>query len=811
MNNIHALLQQFLAEFDTYPALSFKQRYRTMRWTYRELGKRTQNIAAALAANAVGPGDRVLLFGNNSPYWVAAFFAVLARGAIVVPLNPHSTPEQLELIANAAEPRMLLCASHAVWPGPALPSLLIEEASATATAAADMPGLKASADDLAEIIYTSGTTGAPKGVMLTHGNLLAVIRALAEALPVQPEESVMSIVPLFHVYGQVGGMLYPLHRGCVVTYFPSLSSREILGTLARIPADYLVTVPEFLKTFMDRLEDKLSAWPLWLQRCLRTRIRHNISPTLHTLVSGGAPLAPVLESKWRVLGLEVLQGYGLTETSPLIAMNTRAAQRLGSVGKPLPGVAVRIAVDGEILVKGPNVMRGYYRDEQRTRQCFEDGWLKTDDAGKFDADGFLYVFGRKKYMILGPGGENVFPEDIETELNRCAGVRDSAVIGLQYQGRTVIHAVLLLDDGDGDAIVAQANHRLAPHQQIVAWSLWAAPDFPRSATRKVKKQDLIEHLEIRQTPTLSNHAPVTRLMRLIAQTTATDPRTIGETSRLVADLKLDSLLRIELVGRIEEEFGCELAESLIGAETTVKELQALIDTHKHDTPISARYPRWSLARCCTLIRPVLQNAVFCCLPALGTLRIEGLENLQDLQQPVIFMPNHRSYLDSLYAVRAISPEFRSKLAIAAALYPLYEKFWWFAPFGDLLMNSYPFGTALAENIRPGLEYTGRLLDDGWNVMIFPEGRMNRTDSMLQPLKGGAGVLAVEMRAPIVPMAITGTSRILPPEKLLPHRRGEIVIRFGAPLFFTATQNYGDATQNIEKTLQDLLRQMPDEG
>lgn len=807
MNNLYALLRQSLAAFEHRPALTFKQRYRLLRWTYRDLGERSQNIAAALAASEVGPGDRVLLFGHNSPYWAAAFFAILARGAVIVPLNPRSTPEQLQLIAAGAEPKLLLRASHAVWPGPALPSLLIEAAAETPSAAVDMPGLHATTDDLAEIVYTSGTTGAPKGVMLTHGNLLAALQSLAEALPVYPEESVMSIVPLFHVYGQVGGMLYPLQRGCSVTYFPSLSSREVLGTLARMPADYLVTVPEFLKTFMDRLEEKLAAWPSWLRRALRGRIRRGISPTLHTLVSGGAPLAPELESQWRALGFEVLQGYGLTETSPLIALNTRAAQRLGSVGKPLPGVAVKIAGDGEILVQGANVMRGYYRDEPRTRQCFVDGWLKTDDGGKFDADGFLYVFGRKKYMILGPGGENVFPEDIESELNRCAGVRDSAVVGLPYQSRTVIHAVLLLDGGDGETVVAEANRRLAPHQQIVSWSLWPAADFPRSATRKVKKQELIEHLQTRQAPLSSPRVPVTRLARLIAQTTSSDPQTINDATRLVADLKLDSLLRIELVGRIEEEFGCELAENLITAETTVKDLQTLIDTHKGEGIGNSRYPRWSLARPCTAIRPLLQNAVFCCLPALGPLRIEGLENLQGLKQPAIFMPNHRSYLDALYALRAVPPEFRAKLGIAAALDPLYERFWWFAPCADLLMNSYPFGAVLAENIRPSLEYTGRLLDDGWNVMLFPEGRMNRGDSLMQPLKGGAGVLAVEMRAPIVPMAMVGVAHILPPEKLLPRRRGEVVIRFGAPLHFPATQSYGDATQRIETALRNLLLQI----
>lgn len=804
MNNIYSNLQQSQTAFGSKPALAFRQRYRTLRWTYRELVERTHNIAVALAARNIEPGDKVLLFGNNSPQWVAAFFAVLARGAVVVPLNPRSTSEQLELIAAAAEPKVLLRANHAIWTGPAIDSLSIEDASATASGPADLPGLNASPNDLAEIVYTSGTTGAPKGVMLTHGNLLSVLRALPEAIPLNSRDSVMSIVPLFHVYGQVAGMLYPLQQGCVVTYFPSLSSREILNTLARMPADYLVTVPEFLKTFMERLETKLSAWPLWLRRCLRSYIRRNISATLHTLVSGGAPLVPELERKWRALGFDVLQGYGLTETSPMIAINTAAEQRIGSVGKPMTGVEVKIAEDGEIWVKGPNVMRGYYRDEQRTRESLQNGWLKTDDGGRFDADGFLYVFGRKKYMILGPSGENVFPEDLEAELNRCPGVRDSAVIGLEHRGRTVIHAVLLSDNSDGDAIVEEANRHLAPHQQIMDWSLWESADFPRSATRKVKKEELIRHLQNRQAPVAANRAQITRLTRLIAQTTNSDPYAIAESTRLVADLKLDSLLRIELIGRIEEEFGCELAETSVTAQTTVKELQTRIDAHQGAESRGERYPRWSMSRWCCRVRPVIQNAVFCCLPLLGKVRIEGLEHLQGLEQPVIFMPTHSSYLDGLYAVRAIPARFREKMGIAAAFDPLYEKFWWFAPFAELMMNTYPFGAKLTENIKPSLEYTGRLLDDGWNVLIFPEGGMNRTDAPLLPLKGGAGVLAIEMQAPIVPMAIIGTAHLLPPEKIVPRHRGEVIIRFGTPLNLASVKNYHDATQSVEKALQDLL-------
>ncbi|MGR9071671.1 MAG: AMP-binding protein [Gammaproteobacteria bacterium] len=805
MKNLYSVLKSSVEEHGPHLALTFCQRYRTSYWSYRDLDRHVTRIAARLEAQKVGKGDRVLLFGGNSPYWVAGFFAILARGAIVVPLNPQSTPDQLKSIIVSSQPKLLLRTHFSLWQGPRIESELLEDAPDSDLAPTGFPGLDTEPDELAQIVYTSGTTGAPKGIMLTHGNLLAGLKSLPPAVPLQQKNVVMSILPLFHLYGQMAGMLYPLQQGASITYLPSLSSRVIRKTLNRTPAEFLVTVPEFLKTMMDRLDEKLEKWPDWLRYLMRGRIRKKISKTLHTLVSGGAPLPPELELKWRALGFEVLQGYGLTETSPMISINTPSAHRVGSVGKPLPGVQVRISSDGEIQVKGANVMKGYFMDEERTREVFQGSWLKTDDSGKFDEDGFLYVFGRKKYMILGPGGENVFPEDLEAELIKHPDVRDCAVIGLEHHGRVVIHAVLLSDSGNGDVIIQQTNLNLAPHQQIVSWSLWPEPDFPRSATRKVKKQELIKRITSNVAANSKISVPQTPLTRLIAQTTNIDPGQIHDSTPLVSGLKLDSLLRIELVGRIEEEFGVEIAENQITPETTVGDLHAMIEERKGKTSAVEEYPRWSMAPWCAGTRPTLQKMVFSCLPVLGTQRIKGLENLEGLEGPFIFMANHLSYLDGLYAVFAIPPRYRAKLGIAAARDPLYERFRWIAPFVDLAMNSYPFATTLSENIKPSLEYTGRLLDDGYNVLIFPEGQMNREGSHLQPLKGGAGVLAVEMNAPIVPMGILGTEKILPPDKILPRNRDCVEIRFGKPLTFKTTDNYVKVAKQLEQAIRHLLR------
>jgi long-chain acyl-CoA synthetase len=454
-------------------------------------------------------------------------------------------------------------------------------------------------------------------------------------------------------------------------------------------------------------------------------------------------------------------------------------------------------------------MAGYWRDPARTKAAFADGWLKTDDAGHFDEDGFLYVHGRKKYMILGPGGENVFPEDLEAELNRVPGVTDSAVIGLTQDGRTVIHAVLLCDPDRADAVVAQANRNLAPHQQIMRWSVWPEADFPRSVTRKVKKEEVIRALAGQPSSEPASAGKLTPLKRILAEVTRSDPARIGDAARFGADLNVDSLLRIEFVSRIEEQLGVAIEEARITPQMTVADLESLVERQQGITPELVMYPRWSLAPWASLLRPWAQRiflkswiSPFC------RLRVEGLENVANLQGPVILMANHRSFLDSAVITFVLPTRLHSRLGIAAATEVLYRKYRWAVPFGELALNSFPFPTGVYENIRPGLDYVGRLLDDGWSVLIFPEGGMNRSDRALQSLKGGAGVIAVEMGVPIVPVAIAGTEKIMPPDKVLPRSRGTVTVRFGQPLRGVADERYEAATARIEAALRALLDAPP---
>lgn len=803
MNSLNAFLDEQVARHGSRLALRHRPRYRTLCWSYADLGDQVRALGAVLAAHGVVPGDRVLLYGENSPHWAAAFFAILARGGVVVPVNPGSPAEQIGRLIASAEPRLAMISRRALWPVSSLPILTIPTGETVAPADAVRTD---AAEALAEIIYTSGTTGDPKGVMLTQRNLLSDLEAALQAVPLEPGHHLVSLVPLFHAYGQMSSLLWPLAAGAAVSYLPAPTSRALLETLAETPATHLVAVPAVLKTLMDRIEERLGRVPGGLRRFAARRIRRRLFGSLQTILCGGAALDPVLEEKWWTLGFEVLQGYGLTETSPLLTANTRSSHRLGSVGKPVAGAEIRIAPDGEVLVRGPMVTPGYYRDTGRTEATFVDGWFRTDDAGRFDQDGFLYVFGRKRYMILGPSGENVFPEDIEAELNRLPGVIDSAVVGLEKQGRTLVHAVLLCDPAVADARVAEANARLAPHQRILSWSVWPEPDFPRSVTRKVKKEEVIRRIAAEEPAgPLKMAATLTPLKRLLAQVSRLPADTIDDSARLGADLGIDSLLRIELVSRIEEHWGIALEEVQLTPETTVGDLEALLEKPGRSLRTPGRHRRWPMAPWAMRLRPWAQKLLleswilpFC------DLRVEGLEHLAGIEGPVIFMANHRSFLDSAITAFALPRHLRRRLGIAAATEVLYREYRWAVLWGELTLNAFPFPTGVAENIRPGLDSIGRLLDQDWSVLIFPEGRMNREGLGVQPLKGGTGVIAVEMQVPVVPLVIQGTEKIMPPGKLRPRRRSRVTVRFGEPLRFSAGAGYGAATAHIETRLRELL-------
>jgi long-chain acyl-CoA synthetase len=802
------------------PALRLRSEFRTFTWRYADLARDVRTFGHWLDQRGLNPGDRVLLWAPSSPSWAVAFLASLAAGLVVVPLDLHSAPDFVARVGEETQARLLLAGRRQVAPNQSWPSAVLEtavwQACQLGTERRQWPVV--SPDDLAEIVYTSGTTSQPRGVMLTHGNLLANLSGIQPVVPSLPDYHFLSVLPLSHVFEQVIGLLLPLSRGGRVTYVETLKPSALLAALraerpnvivvvprllALLRARILEALPEPLRTRLPDLTPGLLRLPRLVRRALFRPVAVRLGGRLAYVVVGGAPLDRDLEDFWNALGPLVLQGYGLTEAGPVVTANTPWQHRSGSVGRPIAGVEVRLGMDGEVLVRSPSVMAGYYARPELTAGAIVGGFLRTGDVGAFDRDGFLFLRGRQKDLIVTAAGLNVYPEDVESALNRQPGLRDSAV--LEWNGK--VFAVLLLDPRvpiDPAAIVQRANRQLNPVQRVQGWSVWPGADFPRTPSLKIQKYKVREALAANLPTAPSGQRPIGQIAQIVRDLTPS--RIIEPSSRLGDDLELSSIDRLELIALLEEAFHVDLPEAAITPATTVADLDRLV----HETERFRRpSPRlWPLRPATVALRAVLQQAVlFPVLRRLVWLHVEGEENLRDLPQPVVFAGNHVSHLDAPVVLLALPAAIRRRTAVGAlatfyfppATNPLE------AAFHDLLfdLSSVAFNTfpvPRARGFRDSLRYVGFLVDHGWNILIFPEGTRSPAGTML-PFREGIGLLATELQVPVVPFYLHGTYAVQPRGAWLPWP-GPVTLRFGAPMRFPP-QGYWDVTHEIEAAVGAL--------
>ena len=476
-------------------------------WTYEELGKASSQVAATLSARGVSFGDRVVTCAANDPWLVAAYFAVWRLGAVIVPLDLRMAPEVAVRVGRAAEPVLTLAGPDvAVSSAAALgvPVMGIDAASLTAEPLGQLPTPPTSSD-LAEVLFTSGTTSDPKGVTLTHGQLIHSGRTIAMTAGVRRERA-LALLPLSHMYGQIVPLFYGLMCGCQLTFLPSLTPSALLTAMKRDRITVLTAVPALLRLLMDGVEAEAARTgrssqlrrvrsvsrhlPMRTRRLLCRSILSRFGGELATITCGGAMLPPELQSAWEAIGIAVVQGYGATECAS-IAGHTRKSRRLGTVGPPLAGVEVRIAADGELLARGPNMMSGYWGKPELTAQVLADGWAHSGDAAEIDRHGEIVIRGRTRDRIALPNGLKIYPEDIEIALTRGAAISAAVVIEAE-SGR--LAAILIpagtADDSALEAAVKQANSSLSPQQRVRRWVRWEGADFPRTHTLKVRRDEV---------------------------------------------------------------------------------------------------------------------------------------------------------------------------------------------------------------------------------------------------------------------------------------------------------------------------------
>jgi long-chain acyl-CoA synthetase len=812
--------------------------YRTVRWSYRQVAETAFRFARELEARGIEKGERVLIWGPNSAEWITAFFGCALRGVVVVPMDDIATPDFALRVHQQVGAKLLVCSrEHAQQ---SLPTLTLEDlphALAAHSPAAYPPAELQPADTL-EIVFTSGTTAEPKGVVITHGNVLANIAPLELEIQkylkyerwVHPVRF-LNLLPLSHVFGQFLGVFLPPLMGGTVIFQDTFKPAEVIATIRRERVSVLVAVPRLLQSLKEKVERDLEdagdrdqfrqrfraaegkhflhRW--WIFR----RIHRQFGWKFWAFISGGAALDRDTEEFWGRLGYAAIQGYGLTETTSLISVNHPFRLGKGSIGKVLAGRQLKLAPDGEILVRGDGVATSYWNGRDLERVAGEDGWYPTGDIGELDPQGNLYFKGRKKEVIVTPAGMNVYPDDLEAALRRQPEVKDAVVIALPRNGNAEPCPAIILRDSNADPapIVQRANESLAEYQRMHTWVVWPEEDFPRTSTQKPLRTIIQQAVQARLAQKPPYSMPSSPLAELIGRIAGRSPSQLSPDANLESELNLSSLDRVELLSALEDRYQIDLSETRFATVNTVGDLERMLQG-KPPTRVPYHYPRWVQRWPITWVRlavhySLLRPAVF----LLGWPHVEGRQNLRGVQGPVLVVCNHIADVDPGFVLTALPAQLRHTLAIATggeALETLrtppatrsfmgkaYDRMKW--ALGVSLLNLFPLPREAG--FRESFAYAGESADRGYSVLVFPEGRHTMNGKLL-PFRSGIGLLANNLKIPVVPMRIDGLFDLKQAGKTFA-RPGQVKVKIGPPVQFEPGSNPEWIAQELQKMVERL--------
>ncbi len=810
--------------------------YRTQRWTYGDVLSAAYGFARELDARGIGKGDKVLIWGENCAEWIAAFFGCLLRGAIVVPIDKISTPDFAQRVAQQVDAKLVVCSAPNPLAG--TPSLHLEslrdEIAAHSNAPVPPPAL--TRDDIVQIVFTSGTTAEPRGVVISHGNILANLEPLEREIGKYLKYErifhplrFLNLLPLSHVFGQFLGIFLPQLLAATVIFQDTLNPSEVLQVIKKERVSVVVAVPRLMDSLRDKIlrdleaEGKLARFARQFaaakdehfgKRWWRFRSIHNrFGWKFWAFISGGAALDATTEEFWRRLSVVVIQGYGLTETTSLVSLNHPFHTGRRSIGKVLEGREMKLDESGEILVRGANVAAGYWQGTELKPVLNEEGWFHTGDIGELDAEGNLYFKGRKKNVIVTREGMNVYPEDLEAALRQQPEVRDCVVVGLEQGGNAEPCAALLLrDSADPAGVVRRANQHLADYQHMRLWLVWPEEDFPRTPTQKPKTA-VIQQAVQQHSASGDNGAAAapSAIGDLITRITG---RSVGlgalaPEARLEGDLNLSSMDRVELMSALEDRYQVDLNEADFTKVTTVGDLERLLREPQSSPQAGYPYPRWTQRWPVTWIR----EAIYYLLTWPATLimahpKVIGRENLRGVDGPLLISCNHVTYIDVGFALWALPPRLRRKLAVGMSGELLWEM--WRPPrdWNPFLRLSYKVGYYLVvalfdvfplpqqSGVRGSFAYAGESVDRGFSVLIYPEGQRT-PDGKPSPFRSGLGMLAARLNVPVLPMRIDGLYEMKMAGRKIA-RPGELKVVIGKPVRFPSETPLEEITNEIEQ-------------
>ena len=823
--------------FATRTAMRIERNGRREQYTFEDVRELTLRTASFFAANGIKSGDRVILFSHNMPEWGLTYFGILKSGATVIPIDPASSIDEILNFATKGEASAIVLSPKLGDENPNLVDRLAEggldikvwtfnevfEMPSEVEEAKRMALLpeKILSNSVASLIFTSGTTGTPKAVMLSHKNFTNMVSMLSSVLDMDITDGVLSVLPMHHTFEFSAGFLTPFSNGTQITYLDELSSEELTRAIENGHVTGMVGVPALWEMLHRRIKTRLRENGDWIadiadnviefNAWLRDNTPFNLGPIvffpihqgmggkMRYLISGGSALSEKVQKDLHGLGFTVLEGYGLTESSPVLTV-ARPGNKLlkGSVGKPLPGVEVKIDNPdengvGEVLARGQNVMLGYYKNDEATEAVLQDRWLRTGDLGKLDEDGNLYIVGRSKDVIIDSNGKNIYPDEIEELYGKSGFIKELSVVGLPDEDGGEKIASLVVPDYEHDIALARAdvNKKVDEHFREISASLpffkrvkvfHLTPfELPRTATRKVKRPEVVEMLQIMEDRARKKTKAAVEAkgddnslwIRKIVATVSNRPLSDVAIEDKLADLGFDSLMFVELQAAVEDAGGRVLSPDTLNEVQSVRELLTAVQRVDRSKRL-ADEPRVEekkeeeeivipgiVRRIGNAIVDLAQDTLY---EGVLNTEIDGQSNVP-VHTNFIVAPNHTSHLDTGLVKKALGKDVAEQtVAVAAADY------WFDTKYKRAYMNNFTTLVPIERtgSLRQSLRHVTQILNEGYNALIFPEGGRQESGQIAE-FKPIIGYLALNQKIGILPIYIWGTYEAFPKGMVIPPR------------------------------------------
>jgi long-chain acyl-CoA synthetase len=882
--------------------------------TYAELHRMAESVGRWVTENGFIRGSRLAIVADNHPRWVAAYLGIIAAGSTVVPLDTALHADQLTTLLKDSGTSALFCdAKHAPTAREAVASLNVglvlmdpdrmAQHSASGNWLADLPAIldagpgtfkpvPAAVDDLASLLYTSGTTADPKGVMLTHANFLGEVEAVFDWVELGPTDALLGVLPMFHVLAQMANLLLPLVKGSRVVYLETLNTTELLRALQERNITAFAVVPQFYYLIHERIFQEIEKRGALAQRAFKMlvafnrtlrKVGLNAGPILFAkvheafgkkmryLVTGGSRFDPQIATDFHDLGIDVLQAYGLTETTAAVFANSPTNNVIGSVGKAMKGVEAKIVYattdpqpqedgpsTGEIALRGAVVMKGYWNRPDATAAVLREGWFYTGDLGYFDAYGNLFLTGRKKEVIVLSNGKNIYPEEVEAHYLKSPYIKELAVMGLEGkpgEGGDRLHAVIVPNfDALRQKKIVNAkevirfdieglSQQIASTKRLGSYEIWQE-DLPRTTTRKIKRFEVEKQVKANQSRRVDDNAelpsekPLTadeaawldqldvqRALNIVREAARTPPTTMRPTLNLELDLGLDSMQRVELLSHIEEQLGGNVEESRLAEIYTVRELvDAVLESAASGAGGSGTrtaFAGWkailaeepAAADVISLARPQPFSDAFWYLFS-RLIQVVALDRFDLHVRGIEKLPRNGGYILCSNHQSYLDP-----VIMASVLPPnVFGKVF---AVGTSEVFGKGFMLRLARSLRvvvvdpdanliPAMRAGAFGLRQGRPLILYPEGERS-IDGIPRIFKKGAAILSIHLQVPIVPVAIEGFYEVWPRNKPF-HGFAPLKLVFGDPILpppesEASEATYEKLTANLKERVVDMWNEL----